>query len=171
MGKLFTISPKIRKIAQDGIDDLIDQLGKDCLLVYPSVQEDCPNCVFDPTTGRSSGVYKTGGPRPFPRGSICPVCRGKGTIDSDHTDVIRLLCTWNPKQFVMLAGNIERPYSVLQTKGYMTDVPKIIQARRLIVQLPIEPYVRATFELMSEPIDPGNIIQGRYFIALWKQIK
>lgn len=170
MGKLFTITNKIRQIASDGIDDLIDQLGKDCLLIYPALKDDCPNCIYDSSTGRSSGRYKSGGPRPFPTGTICPVCRGSGTIESTITDTVKLLCQWNPKQFTMLAGNIERPNSVVQTKGYMTDLPKIVRARRMIIEIPVEPYIKATFELIGNPIDPGNIIQGRYFIALWKQL-
>ncbi len=169
MGKLFTITEEIRDIARDGIDDMIDQLGKDCKLVYPSVKTDCPNCVFDPTTNRSTGRYKTGGPRPFPNGTICPVCRGAGRLDSTETDIIRMLCKWNPKEFIPLAGSLQLPNSIVRTKGYITDLPKVLRSKKMILQLPIEPYIRYTFDLQGEPIDAGNIVQGRYFIAIWKR--
>lgn len=169
MGKIFTITDEIRTIASNAIDDLIDQLGKDCRLLYPSVKIDCPNCIFDPTTNRSSGRYQTDGPRPFSQGTICPVCRGNGLLDSEHTETIRMLCTWNPKEFTLLAGNIQVPYSMVQTKGYLTDLPKILQSRKMTLELPIEPYIRYNFDLWGEPIDQGNIIQGRYFVAVWKR--
>ena len=168
MGKIFTITDKIRNIASDAIDDLIDQLGKDCELIYPSLKTDCPNCIYDPITNRSTGRYKSGGPRPFPHGTICPVCRGNGQIESTHTDTVRLLCQWNPKNFYVGPGAITIPYGSVLTKGYMTDLPKILQSKRMIIQIPIHPYIRATFDLWSAPIDAGNIIQGRYFIAVWK---
>jgi hypothetical protein len=169
MGKIFTITPKIRQIAQDAIDDLIDQLGKECRLLYPAVTIDCPNCIFDPTTNRSSGRYKTGGPRPFPANTICPICRGAGRLPSENSEIVRMLCTWNPKEFTILPGNIQIPNSYVQTKGYMRDVPKILRSKKMVIQLPIEGNIRATFDLVGNPVDPGNIIQGRYFVALWRQ--
>lgn len=170
MGKIFTITEDIRTIAQNAIDDIIDQLGKDCLLLYPSVRTDCPNCIFDPTTQRSSGVFKTGGPRPFPRGMICPVCHGTGNLGNEATEPVRMLCQWNPKQFTLEAGNIQVPNSVVETKGYLSDLPKILASRKMLLQIPIEPFMRYHFELWGEPIDRGNIIQNRYFYALWKRV-
>lgn len=170
MGKLFTLSDDIKKIAQDGIDDLIDQLGKDCRLLYPSVQEDCPNCIYDPIANRSTGRYQTGGPQPFPQGTICPVCRGVGKLVSDTSEIIRMLCQWNPKNYELLAGNIQVPNSVVQTKGYLSDMPKVLKARKMVLETSIEGYQRYTFELWGEPIDQGNIIQGRYFVALWRRV-
>lgn len=171
MAKIFTITPQIRKIAADAIDDLIDQLGKDCLLQYDALKIDCPNCIYDISTNRSTNKYQIGGPRPFPTGTLCPVCKGVGTLNSTHTDTVRMLCQWNPRKFNILPGNLEVPNSWVQTKGYMTDLPKIMQSKKMIIELPITPYIRATFNLWGDPIDAGNIIQGRYFIALWKQSK
>ena len=37
------------------------------------------NCFLDPTTKKSMGVYRVGGPRKFD-GRTCPVCRGRGKI-------------------------------------------------------------------------------------------
>jgi len=46
LAQLFEVSDDIKAIAQAGIDDLIDQLGKDCRLIYPSKMDDCINCVL-----------------------------------------------------------------------------------------------------------------------------
>ena len=40
-------------------------------------KKECTNCYLDPTTKKSMGVYRKGGPRPF-TGKICPVCNGSG---------------------------------------------------------------------------------------------
>lgn len=170
MGRIFTLTEDIRQIAKDAIDDLIDQLGKNCRLIYPSVETDCPNCIYDPTTNRSSGRYQAAGPRPFPNGTICPVCRGAGKLSADSSEVIKMLCQWNPRNYQQLPGNIQVPNSVLQTKGYLTDMPKVMRSRKMVLEIDIEQYNRFTFELWGEPIDQGNIIQGRYFIALWKRV-
>ena len=91
MGKLFTLSDDVKKIAQDAIDDLIDQLGKDCLLVYPPLPSACVNCVIDPIGNKSSNHWTSGGPMPFPNGSICPLCDGRGYHFSEITIPIKLL--------------------------------------------------------------------------------
>lgn len=169
MPKLFTISAKTRKLAADAIDDLIDQLGKEVTLTYPSVTIDCPNCVFDPTTQRSAGIYKPGGPRPFNRGTICPVCRGTGRLANQVTGKVKLLCHWDVKNFNFPLDTIATPYSLVQTKGYMSDLPKILQSRRIVLQPP-ETNLSYTFELWGEPIDAGNIVPGRYFTAIWRRV-
>ena len=46
MAKLFSLSTDVKTIAQNAIDDLIDQLGKDCLLQFPPIQEYCVNCII-----------------------------------------------------------------------------------------------------------------------------
>ncbi len=41
----------------------------------------CNNCFIDPMTKQSMGIYKRGGPRPFPlTEKICPICQGRGKI-------------------------------------------------------------------------------------------
>lgn len=37
----------------------------------------CDNCILDPITRRSMGVYKKNGPTPF-NGRVCPECKGSG---------------------------------------------------------------------------------------------
>lgn len=41
----------------------------------------CNNCIVDPISKRSMGVYNKRGPKPFPiEEKICPVCRGAGKV-------------------------------------------------------------------------------------------
>lgn len=172
MAKLFELTPEIRQIAQDGIDDLIDQLGKECKLLYPPITTPCPNCVYDPVQKKSTGKYKSGGPFPFTVGT-CQVCRGLGMLTSTpndgNDDKIIVLCEWNPRKFINFPGGIQIPRGALQTKGYLTEVGKVFRARRIQVQLAIAPYRTYIYNLVSEPIDPSNIVPNRYFVCLWER--
>ena len=171
MAKLFTLSADVKKIAQDAIDDLIDQLGKDCLLLYPPLPEFCVNCELDPIGNKSSNHWTNGGPMPFPNGSICPMCNGSGYHFKESTKSIKLLIANSPSEwFVKIPAGIQMPAGTIQTKGYVTDLPDVLQCRKLIVQISLEPLVRYVYELKGEPIDQGNIVQGRYWVGLWNRV-
>ncbi len=170
IGKIFTLTSDMVQTIQDATDDLINQLGKLCRLIYPPNVSDCPNCIFDDTTGRSSNRYNGTGPQPFPDGTICPVCNGTGHVSTQVTKDITLLCDWEPKGLYLIAeGNIITPNSYLETTGYMSDVSDIMQAGKMLMELPIVPVISATFDLFSDPVDENAIIQGRYFSCIWKR--
>jgi hypothetical protein len=170
MSKIFELTDDIKQVARDAIDDLIEALGKQCQLIYASGSTQCPNCVYDNFNKRSANKYKPGGPQPFSPGQTCPVCGGSGVLPGQtNTEIIKMLCTWNPREFTYIPDTIETPYSILQTKGYIEDLPKVMRCKEMILEIPIEPYTRFRFVRNSEPIDPGNIIQGEYFVCLWKR--
>jgi hypothetical protein len=171
MAKLFTLSADVKKIAQDAIDDLIDQLGKDCLLLYPALPEICENCVLDPIGNKSSNYWINGGAIPFPNGSICPSCNGSGYHFKQITKPIKLLIGNSPAEwFVKMPSNLQVPAGMIQTKGYVSNLPDVLQSRKLIVQISLEPMVRFTYELYGEPIDQGNIVQNRYWVGMWSRV-
>lgn len=47
------------------------------LKITQSPKKRCTNCLLDPVTRSSLGIYKKGGIRPF-AGKVCPVCNGTG---------------------------------------------------------------------------------------------
>lgn len=171
MGKIFTLDADIKGVIQDALDDLITELGKDCLLVYPPKMSRCPNCIFDPKLNKSTNRYNGTGPYFFDKG-ICPYCNGLGKMESSVNEPIKMLCRWEPKKFFYPIQNLDirKPYSILQTKFYLKDLPKVNKADSLIFQLPIEPYTVMTYTLLNAPGDQSNIIQGRYAVATWERI-
>ncbi len=171
MGKIFTLDADVKAVIQDALDDLITELGKDCRLVYPPRWVSCVNCVYDQIGGKSSNRWKTGGPMQFAAGTACPLCNGKGKRGEEVSETIRLLCAWDPRAFWLPVPTVQVrvPHSIVQTKGYLTDMPKVMKADHLVVELPIEPFVRVRVKLASQPVDPSNIIQARYFVATWEQ--
>ena len=171
MAKLFTLSNDVKTIAQNAIDDLIDQLGKDCLLLYPPLPEPRNNCILDPIGNKSSNHWFNGGPMPFPNGSICPMCNGGGFHFKEMTKPIKLLIANSPSEwFVKFPHNIQVPAGTIQTKGYTTDLPDVLQTRKMVLQVSLQPMIRFTYELAGEPIDQGNIVQGRYWVAMWNRV-
>lgn len=173
------ISDSIRATSKQALDLLMASeaeggLGKTCQLVFEPKKTFCPNCLYDSQNKRSSGRYKAGGSTSFPFGTLCPVCMGKGTLDEPVHQSIVLLCNWNPKTWILLSGmdqsvRLEAPGGRVQTKGKLQDLPAVLQSRRVILQSDLEGVKRYLFELDGEPADIGNIIQGAYFVAMWKR--
>lgn len=146
--------------------------GKPCRLVYPPRPVACANCVIDPNSGRSTNRPRSGAAVPFASGQPCPLCSGSGKRETENYDDIVLKCDWEMKKFLLPVPDLQLrvPYSVVQTKGFMSDVPKVMKAAYLLVNTPISGVLRQKYKLLGEPGDPSNIIQGRYFVALWERV-
>lgn len=173
MGQIFTLDSNIKGIIQQALDDIITELDKPCRLYYPSRWVSCDNCTLNPAGNISSNRYRHGGPVPFPSGSACPLCSGQGKRAEEQTEDINLLCSADPKKFFVPIPNlpIQVPDGILQTKGYMTDLPKILRAEFMLYQTSIDGYQKRKYRLLSEPVDSSNIIQNRYFVATWERMK
>jgi hypothetical protein len=170
MGKLFSLDADTKSVIQDALDDLITEFGKDCRLVYPPRMRACSNCPR--VGGQPTSIWRTGEPQPF-TASVCPLCGGTGKIADEKTETIHLSLQWDPKKFwrpLAAEINLRLPFSVCQTKGYLTDLPKLKMCDHVILQTPVEGIVRKKFKLLGEPGDPSNIIQNRYCVATWEQV-
>lgn len=174
------ISADIRATAAAALDSLMAPqenggLGKHCKLLFDPKRTKCPNCYWDQQNQRSANHYRPGGPQPFPDGSLCPVCLGKGVIEQEVSQDIVMLCNFNPRTWLVLPGldpstiNLQIPGGAVQTKGWMTDMEKVLQSRRMILDFPNQGIHRYLYELAGEPVSPGNIVQGKYFVALWRR--
>lgn len=171
MAYLFSIDQEIRTVAEQAITDLIDQLGKPCLLVYPPTWEPCNNCLFDEIGNKSSNHWRTGGPLPFPNGSVCPGCNGQGLHAKELTKSITLLVNTVPAKFVQnMPLKYQVPDGVIQTKGKMADLADVLQTRKIIVQSDLQSALRLTYELYGEPVDTNNIAQGKFWTAFWTRV-
>ena len=166
---IFTISDEIRQVAMDAFDTLINELSKTCRLYYPPKMQECSNCVVDMIGRKSSNIYLHGGPIPFPFGGMCPMCDGAGYKAIEVYHDVNFLVNENIKSFYKdgLPSNVNLPNGTIQTKGYITDMPKVKRCSHMIKHLALENYQTMNYTLYGEPLSPGNIIQGRYFVALW----
>lgn len=172
MANIFTIDAAIKSIIQGALDDIITNLGKNCLLVYPPKMLPCDNCVSNPIGNLPSNRWRTGGPIHFGVGSLCPMCDGQGMRAEELTEAILLLCEWDPKKFIkpFQGLDIRIPNGLLQTKGYLVDMPKILRCDHLVFQTDVAGMSHFKYKLYDDPGDRSNIIQNRYFIATWERV-
>lgn len=172
------ISDQIRETARKAIDALMAPqeeggLGKRCRLHFEARKLKCPNCGWDAANKRSNNVYRTGGPQPFPNGSLCPTCMGKGVLETPVTKTIVMLCNWNAKTWVAIPNldlsnvNLQVPGGAVQTKGMVEDLDDVLQSRRMTIETTVAALRGQQFVLEGQPGEPGNIIQGEYFMAVW----
>ena len=155
-------------------DALIDSIvGKNCTLIYPAVFEECPNCILDPSTGRSANIYKSGGPISFQNHTICPWCAGNGRQSTNPTETIKLRVYMDNRHWVpMLTLNpdaIEHPDGYAQIIGYLVDMPKIQQSIKIILFADIELTQRIECKTDGEPL-PHGFRKNRYFVQMLKRI-
>jgi hypothetical protein len=107
----------------------------------------------------------------FSSGTICPMCSGKGKEAQEVSEETTFLCAWEPKHFFVPipTSKLRVPFGILQTKGFINPwLPKVIKCDHMIFQTPLEPYIRLAYRLVGQPGDGSNIIQNRYFIAVWE---
>lgn len=161
MGVLFTLTNDIKAVTQQALDDLITDLGKECLLIYPP----------KPVACSSVGAISPEGVA-LPPGEICPcgLCDGSGYRMVEVTETITMGVVTDPK-FFWKRVPIEVPDGMIQTKCYAADVVKIRQAREMIVQPDLDLLTRPRYQLVGEPEDISSIIQKRYYIARWQRIQ
>jgi hypothetical protein len=168
MARLVDDSADLHDLMRDACDDIIDYWGKDCLLLFPPLRSDCPNCLYNSVEGRSANRYQAGGPFPFADGDICPYCEGRGWRESQTTSEIKLRIAYSPNHFFQkLPPTVQLPEGVIQTKGYLTDLPAILQAGRLRLQTNADGVLRREYVIFRPPQDIHDIIQGRYFTLTW----
>jgi hypothetical protein len=172
MAKLFTITPAIRRLARDANDTMIEQLGKECLLAFEPTALPCPNCHYDPILKASTGIYNGTGSAPFTH-PPCPVCKGAGILKptGDLFTENLFLIDWQPKPWLFVdTTQIKIPQGIVQTKGFITDMAEVLEAKYIIIDHLNTNFRDNRFVLWGEPIPQGNIVPGRYFIAFWTRL-
>lgn len=95
-----------------------------------------------------------------------------GTKTIKETEVltdIKLKVYWDAKQWVGVTDNIKLPGGDIQTIGFMSDLPKVLNAKQLIVHKGIKEYKEMRFERVGEHI-PLGLRQNRYFACFWKRV-
>lgn len=171
MGTLFTLTPGILSTTQTALDDLITELGKDCLLVYPPVLEPCTVCAGAETHGPHDG--------PAPANwSSCAACDGTGARKVETTETVKMLIAtspanwfYRPRPYTQVPANAEVPGGVLQSKCLLSLRPKLLKAQKMVLQPELRPAVNWVYELDGDVIDQSNIIKGRYCVAVWRRVR
>jgi len=163
------ISDELIGIYQSRIDALINQLGKNITLEFAKIRVPCPNCLFDTMRDRSTGIFRTGGPRPFARGRRCPWCKGNGFEESDNGKCIKALLKWNPKEASNYGIDITKHRGIVRIKTFLTEFDDLVRAETVIVNKDIQGVARFRVKLIKGPI-PVGLREDRYCISFWELI-
>jgi hypothetical protein len=164
------IDSSLIAIYQSRIDALINQLGVNIHLEYEPVISPCDNCGYDSQRDRSTGVYKLGGPIPFPRGRKCPKCKGEGVLKIANTRCIKCLVKWNPRDCHKYGVSVADPSAIVRTKGMLADAPAIMRASTAIINADIEDEMRLRVRRLRGPI-PVGLREDRYAITFWELVE
>lgn len=160
----FSIPDAIFDTHETISDWLIDN-GSNCLLVYPQKYNECPNCYLDIDTGRSTTIYKAGGPIEFTNYTICPYCSGEGRLSAAEEETIKCRVYYNSKDFVG-RGNITIDQDTVQIITYLSHLSKFERAEFLIVDSDISTSKQYKCQPLSAAL-PHGFRHNRYLIQFW----
>ena len=151
------------------IDSLLEDaaLTVPCRFVYMGTKwSECANCRVNPISGRSTSVYRSGGPVPF-SGSVCPVCNNNARIPDQSTETIYMCVLWNYKDWI---GGIQTnsPEGLVQTISKLDTLDNIKRATEVVVDTDIENYVKHVFEREGEPNMCG-LGANSYVFTMWRR--
>ncbi len=161
------IEDSLIRIYQSRIDALINQLGKNIYLEFDPIRDPCPNCEFDTRRGRSTNVYKIGGPRPFARGRKCPYCKGRGFTETAVNKCIKCLIKWSPKEVKNFGIAVTRRKGIVRLKAFLTDADDLRKAKTMLVNHDIVDRMKLRMRLIRGPT-PAGLREDRYCISFWE---
>lgn len=161
------ISDDLIQVYQGRIDALINQLGKDVILNFDPTRDPCINCEFDVVRNRSTGVYLTGGPRPFQKGRVCPYCKGIGFLETPRQECITCLIKWAPRDSQKYNISLQDYQGLVRLKTYAYNFSSLTQARTALVNHEISDIAKLQVKLVKFPILTG-LRDSRYCISFWE---
>ena len=150
------------------LNTMISQWGKNCVLEFPRTRTECPNCELNTFDGTSNGVYQTGGPSPFPFGTICPVCFGEGYIESANSTTIRARIIDEPAKWI---GKLpaDTPDGLIQLVCSLEHYSAIRSSHRM--KIDEGGYRDRYYKLFGDPSDPCGPLAGQWIISFWERIQ
>lgn len=161
------IEDSLIKIYQSRIDALINQLGKNVYLEFDPIREPCPNCTYDTVRNRSTGIYRSGGPRPFKRGRRCPYCKGRGFIETAVNKCIKCLIKWDSENTGNFDISVSKKNGIVRLKTFLTEADDLSRAKTVIVNHDIVGQMKLRVRLVRGPI-PVGLREDRYCISFWE---
>jgi len=144
------------------IDSTFTIFGVTCQLVFTEMEK----IDYDPDNNipdhNSINIHHGGGGH---------IDRGEESYrEVERLEDLVLKVYWNNKSWIEVGGNIKVPDGSIQTIGKMTDLPKVLRAKELIVHKDIKDYGEIRFE-RSGAHHPLGLRQTKYFACFWNRIQ
>lgn len=169
------ITSEMKTLFTNMIDSLLEAtaLTLPCKLVYGGTKITiCPNCVYDPLSGKSSSRYKTGGLVEFNNGQICPVCSGVGKISTDTSETLYLMVIYNSLEWTKLAGKnntAQTGESYTLTFSAISTYPNLQQAQHIEIDTSISDVVTNKYIRVGD-LEIYGFGASSYVMGKWHKI-
>lgn len=169
------INNEFKQLFNHAIDALLEPtaLTVPCKLIYENTKlQDCPNCIYDPISKKSSNFYQDGGPIKFLDGQICPYCSGVGSL-SFSTDEIVYLGIIKPVFFgydPVELNNVNFVDGKIQSLCSINYYAKLKNASYIIVDTNIQDITLNRYVREKDPI-PVGFGDNAYIITTWKNVQ
>ncbi len=150
-----------------------DALTVPCKLIYGDTKwKECPNCIFNVSTGKSSGKYKHGGPIYFKQG-VCQFCNGLGRLPITSEEELYLAAIFDSKDWIKWNKDTLSPYTpdmfVQTISKFIETYTKLKRTKHIIIDTNIRDYTTRMYERYGEP-EPVGLGVSTYVITMWKRI-
>jgi len=156
-----------KALYNEAIDSLLASTGLStpCKLIFESTKlQQCPNCIYDSISKKSSNRYKSGGPISFTNGQTCPYCLGAGiTSNSMIEEELYLVIIINSKNFI---GSVNTPDIAVQTICSIDYLTKLRQCSKIIFNSDIIGLSNNIFIRKNDP-QPIGLGDNRYIFTNW----
>lgn len=169
------IDSAMKQTFNNAIDALLEDtaLTVPCKLVFDNTKlQDCPNCIYDSISQKSSNQYQTGGPVPFVNGQICPYCFGAGslTFSSEETIYLGII---KPVFFGMdqlELNNVNYVDGMVQSLCSINFYAKIKNSSYIIIDTNIQNITLSKYVRHRDPV-PVGFGDNSYIITTWKNVQ
>ena len=168
------ITREFKDTFNQAIDALLanNALTVPCTLFYSGSENTtyCNNCKYDPISKLSSSLYNGTGPIPFAENTICPVCLGMGTKNSDSSEIVYLAVIFDGKYFfnTTSSSTVNIVDGMVQTICHSSLLPKIRNANSITIDNNITKYGKYSYQRAGDPM-PVGLGDSNYIITMWKR--
>jgi len=169
------ITPAHKQTFKDMINALLEDtaLTVPCKFVYENTKlQDCPNCLYDSITRRSSNQYQAGGPIFFIDGQICPYCAGVGSLSFTNEEIIYLGII-KPAFFNMVPLDLESVNFVdgkIQSLCNIEYYAKIKNASYIIVDTNLSDLSLNKYIRYRDPM-PMGYGDNSFIVTTWQSVQ
>lgn len=165
------ITDEHKQMHVDAITEVLRACSVTCTLEYGTRSIDCPNCIYDSRTGKSTNRYQTSpaGPIPFTFG-VCPYCNGEGKLLQEETQSVDLCPIYDYQSWYPMTIRIESPLGFVQTMSPFSLRKQLIRAKSIIIDTAIDTSTRPRFERWGEP-EPCGFGGSDFIVMMWRRVE
>ncbi len=174
-------------IYQEAIDDIINSMGKNVMLIYPSqlnissniydnVNEDSklPEFKFGLTVetsviGLDGLTLEQLSSLTLEELTVLELDSVEGSPSIEYeTEVIKALIKYSPSDFVTFGTKAQLPDGVVRLKTFLSDVPKLKRCEYIMPNYDSRDIIYTRYRMIREPI-PVGLQKDRYAISYWER--